>query len=451
VVDYHANLAMDYLQSRRFPQAIAEFRTCIQHKPNELSLWHSFGAALAENGQFAEALDAFDRGLAIAPNSAALHSNRSATLRDLGRLDESYAAARRAIELDPNCPGAHNNLGALFYDDGRWEETLDAWRIACRTDPTAPGAHWNYARILLQLGHLEEGWEEFEWRLKVPSMFLNRKFPQPQWDGSDPTGKRILLHTEGGFGDALHFIRLVPELTARGGTWFLECQPELVRIFQNTPGLAGIIPRKQPLPDFDVQIPLQSLPRILKIRMDNIPNQVPYLQAPPEQTKMWAERLAGETKIRVGLVWAGSSGAKGDVRTRSVSIFAPFAAVEGMKFFSLQKGAEGAQLPPVGMDWADYTSELADFADVAALVQNLDLVISIDTAIVHLAGALAKRVWVLVPRKSDFRWLLDREDSPWYPTMRLFREPNVGDWQAPIAKMLEALRQFTNAAGGLSP
>jgi hypothetical protein len=319
-----------------------------------------------------------------------------------------------------------------------------AWRKAAMQEPDNARVRWNYARVLLALGHFAEGWEEFESRLRLPHLRLNRGFSQPQWDGRDPAGKTILLFTEGGFGDALHFIRLVPPATARGGRWILECQPELVTLFDKTPGVERIIPRGQPLPDFDMQIPLQSLPRVLKITLQNVPSEVPYLKPPAERVERWAAKLAGETRLRVGLAWAGRQGGKGDLRTNSIDVFAPLVSVAGVKFFSLQKGGGGdlPQSPPPGMNLADFTGELGDFADTAALVRNLDLVVTVDTSIAHLARALARPVWVLIPFTTDFRWLHKRTDSPWYPTMRLFSEPVAGDWATPIAQMVQALREF---------
>jgi len=196
------------------------------------------------------------------------------------------------------------------------------------------------------------------------------------------------------------------------------------------------------LPEFDMHLPLQGLPRVVGIRLDNIPNKVPYLKAPADRVDSWASRLSGNRSPRVGLVWAGSKPAKEDNRSRSLAVFAPLAAVNHVKFYSLQIGPDSAQTPPAGMDWTDYTSELHDFSDTAALVQNLDLVITVDTSVGHLAGALGRPVWVMIPFRCDFRWLTNRTDSPWYPTMRLFREPVAGDTATPIAQMVQALREF---------
>ncbi|MGD0140672.1 MAG: tetratricopeptide repeat protein [Tepidisphaeraceae bacterium] len=445
VAGYRGHLAAAYLKARQFDLAVAQMREAARLAPDDFRYWFDLGATLAESSRYPEALEAFDRTMQLKPSLGALHSNRSAVLRQMGRQEEALAAIRRAVEIDPNAPGVQNNLAALLFDQGNLEEALIAWRNAVMQNPDYAGVRWNYARCLLALGHFAEGWEEFEARLRIGAIRLNRGFSQPQWDGCDPAGKTILLFTEGGFGDALNFIRLVPQATACGGRWFLECQPELVTLFDKIPGVERIIPRGQPLPDFDMQIPLQGLPRVLKLTLENIPNEVPYLNPPEDRVQRWAARLAGETRLRAGLAWAGSKGHKRDkpdLRTRSIDVFAPLAAVEGVKFFSLQKGDGSEQSPPAGMDLADFSGELGDFADIAALVRNLDLVVTVDTSIAHLAGALAKPVWMLVPFVADFRWLHKRTDSPWYPTMRLFREPVAGDWATPVAQMVQALREF---------
>ncbi|MGD0389260.1 MAG: tetratricopeptide repeat protein [Tepidisphaeraceae bacterium] len=442
VAGFRGHLGAAYFQARQFDLAIPEMREAARLAPGDVRYWFDLGVALAESGHLPEALDAFDRSLQLKPSLAELHSNRAAALLEMGRHEESRAAIRRAVEIDPNAPGVQNILAAVLFDEGNLEQAMIAWRNAVRQDPDYAGGRWNYARALLALGRFSEGWEEFDSRLRIPHLRLNRGFSQPQWDGSDPAGKTILLFTEGGFGDALHFIRLVPLVTARGGRWLLECQPELVTLFEKTPGVERIIPRGQPLPQFDLQLPLQGLPRVLKITLQNIPNQVPYLNLPADRVERWAARLAGETRLRVGLAWAGSKGDKRDYRTRSIDVFAPLADVEGVKFFSLQKGDGCEQSPPAGMDLADFTGELSDFADIAALVRNLDLVVTVDTSIAHLAGALARPVWVLIPFLADFRWLHKRSDSPWYPTMRLFRQPVADDWATPIVQMVQALREF---------
>lgn len=442
VARFHFDVGTGYLQTDRCDRAIPHYREATRLDPRNAHYMYNLGAALGKNGNHAEALEAFDKTIELTPEFARVHNNKGIALKRLGRRSEALASLRRAMELDPDFPGTYNTFGTILEDEGKWPEAIDAYRKAMALDPDSALIHWNYARALMVLGQWKEGWEEFEWRLKEPQLALNRGFPQPQWDGSDPAGQTILAHAEGGYGDALNFVRFVPMVAQRGAKVILECQPGLAPLFDGMAGVDRVIPRGQPLPAFDWQIPLQSLLRIFGVTPQNIPNQVPYVSPPADRAQRWADRLAGETKLRVGLVWSGSKYSDEDSRTRTIDVFAPLAEVPGIKFFSLQKGDHSQQTPPPGMDWADFTSELNDFADTAALVQNLDLVVTVDTSTAHLAGAMGKPVWVLIMFKSEFRWLLDRTDTPWYPTMRLFRQPTETDWQTPVRQMAVALRGF---------
>jgi tetratricopeptide (TPR) repeat protein len=442
IAQYHLNLATGYSHKNRYDLAVFAYREATRLEPTNAKYWHDLGVGLAESGHREESIAVFDKTIELNPASVWGYSSKGITLARLGRPEEAMACMRRAIEIDPKLPAAYNNLGSVLQEEGRWDEALEQYSKAVALDPSSALARWNLSRVHLMLGHLKEGWAEFDSRLQVPHLHLKRTFPEPQWDGSDPSGKTILLHAEGGHGDALQFIRLAPPIARRGAKLILECQPALVPLLERFPELDRVIARGQPLPAFDWQIPLQSLPHVLGITLENIPNQVPYLSAPPDRVEQWKQRLAGETKVRVGLVWSGSQYAGGDSRTRTIDVFAPLAELPGFKFFSLQKGKDSGQSPPTGMDWLDYTAELNDFADTAALVQNLDLVVTIDTSVAHLAGALAKPVWVLIPFQCDFRWLLNRTDTLWYPTMRLFRQIKIGDWDTPIHELVTALRSF---------
>ncbi len=304
--------------------------------------------------------------------------------------------------------------------------------------PDDPDYHWNLAINLLSRGDFREGWDEFEWRLRSPERKLNRGFSQPQWNGSDLTGKTILLHSEGGFGDAIQFIRYAAHVAQRGGQILLDCQGELVRLFAQLGGISRIFRRFDVLPHFDFQIPLQSLPRVFQTTQTNIPAMVPYLTAPQPSVRIWKERLASEPGRKVGVVWAGSN-TSGGRRSNSLEVFAPLAEAREVRFYSLQKGPESKQPAPDNLCIVDYTDQLNDFADLAGFIDNLDLVISVDTSVAHLAGAMAKPVWTLVGFVPDFRWLRDRWDSPWYPTMRLFRQEKGEKWNAVVARIANEL------------
>jgi tetratricopeptide (TPR) repeat protein len=340
----------------------------------------------------------------------------------------------------------HCNLGNTLLDKKQPKEAIAAFLRCIAINPTVPEAHYNYSLALLTLGDFQQGWEEYEYRLKCKGLFLRRDFTQPQWDGSPLEARTILLYAEQGVGDALQFIRYLPLVEQRGGRIIVECQAELQRLFQTTAERCQIVADGQPLPAFDLHCSLLSLPRVFQTTLANLPQTVPYLQADAEETRKWQHRLADDSPIvKVGLAWAGNPDHKND-RNRSMKLarLAPLGQAPGVRFFSLQKGATAAQAktPPPGMDLVDWTEELKDFADTAALIANLDLVIAVDTAVVHLAGAMGKPVWTLLPFVPDWRWLLEREDSPWYPTMRLFRQNSWGDWDSVITRVADALSQW---------
>ena len=314
-------------------------------------------------------------------------------------------------------------------------EAIAALEKVCALQPDDAEARFDLALALLRDGDFARGWKEFEWRLRHPHLNLARDFTQPQWRGQDIAGQTILLHAQGGFGDVLQFVRYAPLVAQRGAKVLLECKAELVSLLQSVKGVQAVISRGQALPPFDWHSPLPSLPLAFGTSLETIPADVPYLSPPPPAQALWKQRVGEGPSFKIGLVWAGRS-----FQSNHLQIFAPLGKIPGVRFFSLQKGPQSVQQPPAGMDLKDFTADLRDFADTAALIQQMDLVIGVDTAVVHLAGALAKPVWVLIPCRSDFRWLLDRCDSPWYPTMRLFRQIRPGDWDTPTAQMAAALR-----------
>jgi len=433
-------------QRGKFDVAIAMIKQAIAIGPATAEYHYNLATVYRNTGKILESLEHARAAVALKPNWYNAHAVLGPTLSELGMFEEAKPALQRAIDLDPSQGGAYLDMANIFWKQCRHEEALAWIRRAVAREPGYAGHHWSLARILLQLGQMKEGWEEFEWRLKWAQMRLDRGFSQPQWDGSPPNGRTILLHTEGGLGDAINFIRLVPMVAKGGGRFVLECQPGLTALFAGTKGIDEIVARGQTLPAFDCHIALQGLPRILNITLENIPNQVPYLSVPRDRADKFAGRIVRDGKRRVGLVWCGVMYNEADFRTRTLDHFFPLMQLPGVRFFSLQKGEASAQKPPPGVDWVDFSAELKDFADTAALVDQLDLVISVDTSTAHLAGALAKPVWVLIPTQSDFRWLLDRTDSPWYPTMRLFRQPLGEDWSKPFAELKESLAQYLHTA-----
>jgi hypothetical protein len=392
-------------------------------------------------GRWAQAEGMYRQILEVEPQNPRALQLLGVLAFQAGHASAGIDLVERAIRINPNVPDFHSNLGVIFKEIGRIDEAIACYRRALSFEGSAADYRWNLAVTLLARGEFAEGWEEFEWRLRSPKLRLFRGLAQPQWNREDLEGKTILLHTEGGFGDALQFIRYLPLVARRGGRVLLECQPELVRLFRQLPELEQIIARGEALPGFDYQIPLQSLPRIFRTDLTNIPGPVPYLAADPEIAAKWKEKLGSDSNRKIGLCWAGSLVAGEDRRSRSLAIFAPLAGIGGVTFHSLQTGPEAGQAVPAGMKLVDHHKELVDFAQSAGLVANLDLVISVDTSMVHLAGSMGKPVWTLLPFSPDFRWLLGREDSPWYRTMRLFRQEKRGEWGGVIARIGRELRE----------
>jgi Flp pilus assembly protein TadD len=471
-------IALGHYQSGRFAEAESICRQILAQQPGHLDALNLLSVLAAQAGRLDSAIELLGRAIAVNPNVADYHSNLGGLQQQVGRLDQAAVSLRRALSLQPNHAVAHYNLGLIFAQQGMFEQAIAAHRQALKLQPDmvlalialgnaltrvrqfeqaghayrraiqlksdSVEAHWNYALLQLRMGDFERGWEEHEWRWHVRSSEFSppQSFAQPLWNGGDLRGKTILLHAEQAFGDTLQFARYVPLVAQRGGRVVLQTYPELVRVLKGLQGAEEIVGRGTPLPGFGVHCPLLSLPRLFSTRLNTIPRQVPYLRAEPQLVEQWNRRLEPyRGQFKVGLVWAGRQ-AQMDGGDRSIALaqLAPLSRIGVDVFFSLQMGSPAGQAPPPGMNLIDWTGDLRDFADTAALIANLDLIISVDTAVAHLAGAMGKPVWVLLLYVSDWRWLLNRDDSPWYPTMRLFRQRAIGDWTTAIGALAEKLK-----------
>jgi tetratricopeptide (TPR) repeat protein len=474
----HSNLGNILRDSGKLDEAVAACRQAIALRPVYAEAHNNLGLALNAKVQVDEAIACYHQAIALRPNFAEAHNNLGNALRNKGQIDEAIVAHRQAIALNPKLPEAYHNLGIALQDNGQIEEAIVVYRQAVALKPNYIKAyinlgnalkengqldeaiaafrraidvqadfaevHMNLAMALLARGDFQEGWQEYEWRWKCEDFSSPvRNLPQPRWDGCALEGSTITLYPEQGLGDTMQFIRYLPLVARRGAKIVFICQPELQRLLKPMAQGCEIVPLGQPLKAFDFQSPLLSLPRLFGASLDSIPKTVPYLQPDAEHASAWRQRLAPyASSIKVGLVWAGRPAHKND-RNRSMKLatLAPLGHVPGVHFFSLQKGeaAAEAKTPPEGLELVDWTEELTDFADTAALIANLDLVLAVDTAVVHLAGAMGKPVWTLLPFVSDWRWLVEREDSPWYPSMRLFRQLSRGDWDSVIKRVADSL------------
>ena len=424
--------------------AVASYQAALKLAPDHLPALGNLGFALNECGRFAEAEAILRRAIGLSPDFAAAWFNLGSVLVRQGRMVEAVDAYAAVLRLQPDNALALNAIGFPLQETGRMAEAERTLRAALRLAPDMPGAHYNLGMNLLLQGRYEEGWREYEWRWRVtPPISAPRDFPQPLWDGQ-PSGARVLLHAEQGLGDTIQFCRYVPLAAARARV-VLEVPAPLTRLLATLPGVETIVTQGEPLPDFDFHCPLLSLPHRFGTTLETVPAAIPYLSAEPAGVARWRDRLAPLPGRRVGLCWAGNPrahdlGAHAIDRRRSITLtsLAPLAALLNVSFVSLQKHPPVADAPPM-LPLYDWTAELHDFADTAALVAALDLVISVDTAVAHLAGALGRPVWILNRFDTCWRWLTDRLDSAWYPTARLFRQARPGDWDSVVNDLATTL------------
>jgi tetratricopeptide (TPR) repeat protein len=431
----------------RAAEALATFDDLLRAAPDHVEGLSNRAHVLCTLDRPREALEGCDRALALAPNNVGAHVNRGNALLQLDRADEALACYDRALELRPGQADVIGNRGTALAALGRHDDALATFACARALDPHDPEIRWNQALVQLRGGDFAAGWESFEARWeKADFADGRRRIERPRWRGDEPlAGKTILLHAEQGLGDTIQFVRYVPPVAARGARVVLEVQPALKQLVASLPGVTQLIGRGEPLPDTDLHCPLLSLPRAFATGLDSIPADVPYLRADETRVARWRARLAGLNAPRVGLVWAGNPAHKND-RNRSLALhrLAGLLAVPDAQFVSLQKNVDGADAARLRetRNVLDLGGELVDFADTAAVISLLDLVVTVDTAIAHLAGTLGKPVWILLPFVADWRWLIGREDSPWYPTARLLRQPAIGDWASVLARTCEELRRF---------
>jgi tetratricopeptide (TPR) repeat protein len=411
--------------------------------PDDPVAHNNLGNALQQHGRLDEAIACYHRAIALWPDYPEVYSNLGNALQQQARLEEAVECYHRALELRPEYPEAYVNLSNAMRDLGRPVEAAECCRRALALRPDYPTAHSNLALALLAQGDMAAGWPEYEWRWHTMQMVAaHRSFTQPQWRGEDGQGRTLLIHAEQGLGDTLQFCRFVPWVAARGLAVVLEVPRPLLRLCATLPGVEAIVAAGETLPEFDLHCPMASLPLVLGTTLATIPATVPYLGTDAAATAGWRARLPAEG-LRVGLVWAGNpsldrpSRAAMD-RRRSVAPerLAGVLAVPGLRFISLQK--HGPRLPPEA-PVVDVMAEMTDFADTAALVASLDLVIAVDTAVAHLAGALGKPVWLLDRFDPDWRWMVGRRDSPWYPSLRIYRQPAPGDWDSVLAEVARDL------------
>jgi tetratricopeptide (TPR) repeat protein len=443
----HINRGITLLELQRNEEALASCEKAIELKPHFADAYDNRGIALLNMKRLDEALASYDQAIALKPDYAEAYNNRAVALLKLRRLEEALICYEKAITLKPDDAEAYNSRGFALAELNRPEEALASCAKAIALKPDFADAHWNQSLCLLLLGRLEPGWRQFEWRKKLKTPLGLRSYRQRLWLGEeDIAGKTLFIYWEQGLGDTIQFCRYAPLVEARGAKVIMSVQQPLIELLkQLSPTMSIVGPDAVPI-DFDYHCPLMSLPLALKTTLSNIPATIPYLRSNAEKSSFWKDKLGKKDKPRVGLVWSG--GFRPDQpelwsvnRRRNIPLakLAPLRNAD-IEFYSLQKGqpAESELADLIRDNWdgpdiADFTSALKDFSDTAALIDNLDLVISVDTSTAHLAGALGKPVWILNRFDTDWRWLLDRTDSPWYPSVTLYRQEEAGNWDDVVA------------------
>ena len=430
------NLGVTRTLQQRITEAAAAYEQAVRIRPDYAEPHNNLGMLMQALGSDERALHHYRQALKFAPKSIEIRYNLALFAQERERLEEALQGYAELLRLQPDHAEASNNLGNTLLALGRPREAAMSYRQTLTHDPHSVEAHWNLGLVQLLLGQFDEGWVGHEWRFGQKDT-TPRSFPQPMWDGSALGGRRILLHAEQGLGDTLQFVRYAPLVQQRGGFVVLECQEPLLRLLGGVRGVDRLVAKGHPLPDFDCHAPLLSLPGIFRTTLDTIPATVPYLQVNSAEVARWRKIIrshAGmKSALKVGVTWAGNPRHKND-RNRSISgvELSALAGLDDTMFFGLQKAAAGA--PDLKM--VELLDESSDFLDTAAILLNLDLLISVDTSVAHLAGALGRPVWTMLPFAPDWRWMLDRPDTPWYPSMRLYRQARRKDW----AEVLQRVR-----------
>ncbi|MBL0074542.1 MAG: tetratricopeptide repeat protein [Rhodocyclaceae bacterium] len=439
----HNNRGLTFQELKQFDEALASYDQALAIDPDNAAAYFNHGNTLQKMKRFDLALASYENALAIESNLATAHNNRGVALRQLNRHDESLGSFEQALTLKPDYSDAYNNRGLTFQESMQFDAALASYEQALAIDANLPEAHMNQGICYLLMGNFDKGWEQYEWRWKCTDRGGNfRNYAQPQWLGdTDIAGKTILLWAEQGLGDAVQFCRYVQQVAALGANVVLEVPAALIDCVSALPGAPKIIAKGSVPPAFDVHCPLLSLPLAFRTSLADVRGGS-YLRASADKLTLWETRIARTTKPRVGIVWQGNPEHKNDAN-RSIA-FGNFQQliVEKFDYYCLQQTISAsdksilAKLPAVKA----FSSELVDFSDTAALVSLMDVVITIDSSVAHLAGALGKEVWILLPHAPDWRWLLKRSDSPWYDSAILFRQPKAGDWDSVLKTVTQQLR-----------
>jgi Flp pilus assembly protein TadD len=456
VPQFHNTLGVVLRAAGRNEEALGAYRQAITLDSEYARAHHNMGNIFLSQGRYEAAVEKYNRVIALDPESVETYNSVAVALHYLGEYAAAIQRCNEVLSLKPDYAQAYNTLASVLMKKGLYAEAIASYKHALQLKPDYAEAHCNLGMAFLLTGRFEEGWAEYTWRLKTHKAPPLRHTATPCWDGTQFVGNRLLVHHEQGFGDNIQFIRYLPMVKRLGGTVICEMLRPLVGLFTGFPGIDELVEASSataPAADFDFHVPLLELPRIFGTALETIPADVPYLRADPVKAQPWRARFSRD-ELNVGIVWAGHPSHPED-RTRSCHLqdFMQLSNIPGVRLFGLQKGDAAAQVKDLasGTGPENLGEKLDDFAQTAAAIENLDLVISVDTAVLHLAGAMAKPVWGILAFTPDWRWMLDRQDSPWYPTMKLFRQRQHGDWDDVFKRVSEELKMLVATKKATAP
>jgi len=450
--ELHNNLGNSLRDLHRFEEALLSYKKALKIKADYAEAFFNMGTTYQELNQLNDAVACYQKALDLRPDYAEAAYNMGNAYHGLDQLSEALCSYEKAVNINPSYTDALDNMGKVYEDMGRIDDAISCYDRSLKLKPESADTRFDRSLLLLLKGDLLEGFKEYEWRFLHSGWKRTypHRFDKPRWDGLPFKGKRLFVHAEQGLGDTIQFARYLPMVKDLGGKLIFEVKKPLLKLFLDFPGIDELRLASStidPIPDFDLYIPLLSIPRLVETTLTTIPSQVPYIYADSQKVKLWQTRFGGGG-FKVGIVWAGSP-TNNDDRNRSCELenFFLLFQIPGIKIYGLQKGEAIAQLGrlPKGMVVTSLGEEFEDFSDTAAVIENLDLVISVDTACAHLAGAMGKDVWTLLPFAPDWRWLMHRTDTPWYPTMRLFRQPDRGNWKTVFQTVAQELRNLVQA------
>ncbi len=445
--EYYNTFGVILAQTGRDQAAVKAYRKAIELNNDYAQAHSNLGNCLQQQNKYAESIEYYTKAIELNPDYAEAHNNLASALYKLGDFKTAIIYCRKAIELKDDYAQAYNTLAAALNMEQSYDEAIECYNKTIQLAPDYAEAYYSRGILYLGRGQFAKGWHDYQWRLKTAKTNIQLRHDKPWWQGENFQGKTLLVQSEQGFGDSMQFVRYLPMVKDRGGTVILAEKPELIDLFRDIEGiddLAGVAELADGAVKYDLYVPLLNLPGIFNTTADNIPARIPYLSAKEPKVLHWRNKIQTDA-FKVGLAWAGNPVHTNDHnRSCALQNFTPLAEIENVKLFSLQKGPGIEQIK----DWQgdteliDIGQQFADFTDTAAVIENMDLIISVDTSIIHLAGAMGKPVWTLLPFMSDWRWMMERQDCPWYPTMRLFRQERPGRWQdlfEQVARMLHKL------------